>query len=119
MREGKGEVPREAEHLVDWFHDLAGLHTSGMAVNPLQPSEIEAWARLMQVSLTPWEARTLLRMDQAFLSRIVAKSSAPTRGTIVSVDDPLAGAALMRSLAARVNAKANGGIRKIAVKKDE
>jgi hypothetical protein len=90
-----------------------------MAVNPLQPTEIEAWARLMRVTLTPWEARTLFRMDQAFLSRIAAKTNAPTKGTVVSVDDPQAGAALMRSLAARVRAKANGGVRKIVVKKDE
>lgn len=41
-----------------------------MGLNPLQPSELEAWSRLMGVKLRPWEVQALFKMDAAFLTRI-------------------------------------------------
>ena len=88
MAEGKrADVPREAEHLLTWFYDLSGLHTSGMAINPLQPSELAAYFRLVGEAPTPWEMRTLLRMDRAFLERLSKPKGKPgLRADVTDID---------------------------------
>lgn len=59
-----------------------------MSVNPIQVSEIEAWARLIDEAPTPWEVETLLRMDLAFLERIHKRSAArePAATTVKGED---------------------------------
>lgn len=94
------------QYLLEWFFALVGLHTSGMAVNPLQPSELEAWFRLMQIEPTPWEVDTLFRMDATFLERMHGKKS---RKAIAKADvnDPQAVTNLMQSF---VHRKPNGSM---------
>lgn len=58
--------PPEGELLVDTYFDLRGTSGAGLGgFNPLAPTEIEAWARLQGLQLTPWEVDTLLAMDRA------------------------------------------------------
>jgi hypothetical protein len=115
IADGKGEVPREAEHLLTWFYDLSGLHTSGMAINPLQPSELAAYFRLVGEAPTPWEVRTLLRMDRAFLDRLSKPKSKPGLHADVNDIDGVRG--VLASLKGRKPKR--GGMRKIEVAKDE
>jgi hypothetical protein len=44
------------------------------SVNPLQPTEVEAWFRLMRITPTPWEVDTIFQMDAAFLDQLHKKS---------------------------------------------
>lgn len=106
-------MPPEGELILEWFHDLAGLHTSGMSVNPLQPSEIEAYFRLVGEEPTPWEVRTLLRMDHAFLDRITKPKRRAGNGLDVAADDGHGVVNLMRSFRGR---KPNPGLKTIDLK---
>lgn len=78
-----------------------------MSVNPLQPSEVESWFRLMQIEPTPWEVDTIFRMDAAFLERLHHKKS--TRKNIAKADfnDPQAVTNLLQSF---VHRKPNGSM---------
>jgi hypothetical protein len=100
-------VPPEAQYLLDWFFALCGLHTSGMSVNPLQPTEVEAWFRLMRIEPTPWEADTIFRMDAAFLERMHSKSKGRKSIAKADVNDPQAITNLMNSF---VHRKPNGSM---------
>lgn len=60
------QPPAGGELLVDAHLDLRGTSGAGLGgANPLAPSELEAWARLQGLALTPWEVDTLLAMDRA------------------------------------------------------
>ena len=68
------EVPPAGEHLWSLFWELhAGRGSNGWTVETLRPADIEAWARLTGICLDPWEARALLRMDQACRAASTAK----------------------------------------------
>jgi hypothetical protein len=97
---------------LDWFFALVGLHTAGqMSINPLQPSEVEAWFRLMRIEPDPWEVDAVFAMDAAFLERLADKSKS-RKGSIqaaatVSADNVEGVNAIMRSLSSR---KPNGSL---------
>lgn len=78
-----------------------------MSINPLQPSEVEAWCRLMQIELTPWEAETLFKMDAAFLDRLTKKGKKSRISAKASADDPQAVDNLLHAF---VHRKANGSM---------
>lgn len=62
-------IPAALDYLWDWFCELSGLRTGhGGGANPIQPSEIEAWARSTGRSPAPRDVRALLRLDQEFFS---------------------------------------------------
>lgn len=88
-----------------------------MAINPLQPSEIEAWCRLMDIQPTPWEVRTLLRMDAAFLARLSKPKPSQKMGQTVDVNDVEGVRALLSSFK-RHKPRQRGGLKKIEVAKD-
>jgi hypothetical protein len=98
--------------MLEWFFSLTSLHTAGsMTINPLQPSEVEAWFRLMRIEAEPWEVDAIFRMDAAFLERLNAKSKG-RKGAIeaaakVSAENTEGVTNLMRSL---VHRKANGSM---------
>ena len=73
------DFPDALEHVWGWFHELHGARTSGMQPNPISWSEIKAWAELTHTEPTPWEARLLRRLDEAFLTE-VAKAKAKANG---------------------------------------
>jgi len=55
--------PPAAQPLWDAFTALSGSRAPQLG--PITCAEIEAWARLMAVALTPWEVETLQHMDRA------------------------------------------------------
>jgi hypothetical protein len=67
--------PAELAHVVAWYYELAGGRaTGGFGVSGLPYAEIDAWSRLMQVALTPFEVHVLRRIDQAFVA-VFAKAA--------------------------------------------
>lgn len=57
-------IPGSLRYLWNWFCDLA----SGRGARaPLAWAEVDAWARLNGVTLRPWEARVLRRLDKLWL----------------------------------------------------
>jgi len=63
------EVPEGGECLWNWFQELsAGRGNNGFGPTAISWADIEAWARLTAVELTPYETLTLRSMDAAFLS---------------------------------------------------
>lgn len=62
-------MPEEVEYLVEWAYRLYGRSGVGFsAVNPLSYGEIEAWARLNDIDLTPEEVEALVVLDDAMRS---------------------------------------------------
>jgi hypothetical protein len=62
--------PEQVEHLVLWIHQLHGRSGVGMGgLAPLSYSEVEAWARLMDIKdLDPLEVEALVILDSAMLT---------------------------------------------------
>lgn len=46
-----------------WFTELDSARQIGMGINPLSHTEIEAWARLNRINLTPFEVRCIRALD--------------------------------------------------------
>lgn len=58
-------------YLWGWFIELNSQRTSnGFGGNPIQFVDIQAWASLTQRNPTPWEIKTIRRLDQVWLSEI-------------------------------------------------
>jgi hypothetical protein len=81
-----------------WFSTLSARRTIGMAVNPITFSDIDAWARLMGVSPSPWEVTLLTRLDDAWRARAPA-------GEAPAGEGPEAVKGLMLSLPQKTKAK--------------
>lgn len=60
-------VPVAARALWATFLTLSAVRRSGMGPHPLTLTDIEAWCRLADVRLTPWELDTLIALDAASL----------------------------------------------------
>lgn len=55
------------------FAELAATRGSnGFGLQPLAPSEVQAWAAAHGVSFTPWEFETLLAADRAALQALLS-----------------------------------------------
>ena len=58
------DYPAEMDYLRQWSRELFGRSGIGMeGVAPLKPTEVEAWARLNGLDLTPLETQALFRLD--------------------------------------------------------
>lgn len=69
------EVPEGGEYLWIWFQELsAGRGNNGFGPTAISWADIEAWARLTAIELTPCETLTLRSMDAAFLSAHAAEA---------------------------------------------
>lgn len=100
--------PERLAHLWAWYCELAAARTSsGFGVNPITYPDIEAWARIMRIIPTPFEARVLRQVDNAILEKIAARAS--KKSNEISVDDKDGLTSLFAGLRKRVNAKAGDG----------
>lgn len=68
-------VPAAAAALWEAFASLSGTRPGGMGMAPISFTELAAWQALNGVSLTPWEADTLIEIDRAARA-VVAKETA-------------------------------------------
>lgn len=57
-----------ARYLSAWLLEIGPSVAAGMGEGPIGWSDLTAWERLTGVELSPWEARTLRRMSQAFVA---------------------------------------------------
>lgn len=74
----RGRPPEAGRDLWDAFQGLSATRTYHPAgPNPIQPSEIAAWCRLMRLPLAPHHVDILLAMDQALLDHTYAAARAP------------------------------------------
>lgn len=60
------------EYLLGVFMDLhCARPAGGMSVGAILLSEIDAWQRVFQITLSPWEVETILHLDRAALSEMM------------------------------------------------
>ncbi len=60
------------EYLAQVFMELhCARPTGGMLVGAILLSEIDAWQRVFNVPLTPWEVETILHIDRAALTEMM------------------------------------------------
>ncbi|WP_442320005.1 phage tail assembly chaperone [Caulobacter ginsengisoli] len=61
------KLPPLAAHIWTWWLDLCATRpVTGMGVSPISRLEIQAWEADEEIELTPWERRTILRLDAVF-----------------------------------------------------
>lgn len=62
--------------IVRIFFELHAARPSGFGMSPITYHDIDAYARLMHVKLSPWDVRMLRRMDEVMLkaSRIAQEN---------------------------------------------
>lgn len=71
-------LPEGSAVLWNVFTGLSQSRTLGPAgPNPIQPSEIEAWARLMRMPLEPHHVAILAEMDRIWMRHAYSKQPAP------------------------------------------
>lgn len=61
-------MPLETAHVWAWFQELHAARSSGMAANPISFTEIDAYCRLNQVVMTPWELGLIRQIDAIALA---------------------------------------------------
>jgi hypothetical protein len=68
--------PGPADWLINYWREL-GLCGAGFGRSvPLSWLEIDTWARMTAISLTPWEALTLRRLSDEYVAELARASSA-------------------------------------------
>lgn len=61
------DLPECGEHILQWFWDLSARRAPAMAgVSPISFCDIDAWRRLLGVTVRPEEVRAILAMDDAY-----------------------------------------------------
>jgi hypothetical protein len=58
-----------APYLTRWLLEIGPSVPAGMGEGVIGWQDMAAWERLTGVELSPWEARTLRRMSQAFVNQ--------------------------------------------------
>lgn len=58
--------PPRLLHVWGWFESLSDWREGGFGVGPISHCEIEAWARLMRVTLYPAEVELLRQIDREY-----------------------------------------------------
>lgn len=79
------------EHLIDYLFRFGPGVANGMGYINASFAEIQAWAQLVKIPLTGWEAETLHKMSQAYCGQLsisskkdcIAPWSSTTEETIV------------------------------------
>ena len=61
------ELPDCIAHVWLWFCQLSPKRAVGMAAGPIASLEIEAWARLHRIEMTPFEVTALEALDTVYL----------------------------------------------------
>ncbi|MEQ9225064.1 MAG: hypothetical protein RLO15_01810 [Parvibaculum sp.] len=75
---GPPRPPEGAAVLWNAFNALSHARTLGpVGPNPIQPSEIESWARLMRMPLEPHHVAILAEMDRIWMRDAYSKQSVP------------------------------------------
>jgi len=69
------EVHPTVMYLWSYFLQLNNSRQSGMSVNALSYSEIDAWQRLTNTTISPFELSVIKALDSAFISHINSKDS--------------------------------------------
>ncbi|MBP1845920.1 hypothetical protein J2046_004194 [Rhizobium petrolearium] len=60
----KPRIPVAGRHVWDWFWRMDRTREgTGYGINPLQPAQIDAWAKLRHIHLMPWHLDAIERMD--------------------------------------------------------
>ena len=54
-------------HIWEWFTKLSHKRTVGMSAGPIASLEIEAWCRLHDVVMSPFEVRAIEALDLVYL----------------------------------------------------
>lgn len=63
--------PRAVMVLWETFLLLAATRRSGMSAHPLTMNDIEAYCRMANIQLTPWELETLIALDAVAMTAAV------------------------------------------------
>lgn len=75
-------LPEALAYLMEWFDELSRARTSsGFGLNPITYMEMDAWARLTDRRITPFDAKMLKDIDTMWLlayatTRAAAKGAA-------------------------------------------
>jgi hypothetical protein len=68
-------IPWPVQHVWNDFMTVTMRRTSnGFGANPLGYAELEAFARLMGRTFTPWEVRLMFRLDDLLVAALRPKS---------------------------------------------
>lgn len=62
------------DHLIDYLFRFGPGVANGMGYINASFSEIQAWAQLVKIPLTGWEAETLHKMSQAYCGQLSISS---------------------------------------------
>jgi hypothetical protein len=102
-RNFRGDPPLELEHIWRWYCELGSARTSnGFGLNPLPYTEIQAYADLSGIRMTPWEVGLIKRLDMVTIKG--QKSGADAEPEIeADVNDPDAVKGIFASLKARAH----------------
>lgn len=68
LRDSRRKPPEKLGYLLNWYNDLRAQQVRGAYVEPVSLSEIDAFGRLYDLELTPWEVDVLCRLDRVWLS---------------------------------------------------
>jgi len=70
--------PRGAELLWAWFNEIAcGLDGNGFSAPVISWMQLDAWCRLRNVTLEPWEALALVQLGMLRASVLSEKQTTP------------------------------------------
>ena len=58
--------PEQIGYLWHWFNDLTDWRVVSMGIEALSHQEIESWARLFRIDISPFEVDVLRRLDREF-----------------------------------------------------
>lgn|GEM_PF-1414742 len=72
-------LPGDCAHVWQWFSDLLLTRQIGMGDNPITYSEIDAYCRLTDTRMEPWEARALIEAYWTFRGALPGKGNSDLR----------------------------------------
>lgn len=64
------ECPPEVRYLFTIWEELHAARGCGMQPNPIAWADIDAYSRLCDERLEPWEARAIRKVDFAFMKTV-------------------------------------------------
>ncbi|MEZ2220767.1 hypothetical protein [Rhizobium sp. RCC_161_2] len=71
----KPRIPVAGQHVWYWFKKMdVTREGTGYGINPLQPTQIEAWTRQRGIKLTPWQLDAIEALDMLRLQLFFEKS---------------------------------------------
>ncbi|WP_426235873.1 phage tail assembly chaperone [Pararhizobium sp. DWP1-1-3] len=86
----KPRIPIAGQHVWHWFKKMdVTREGTGYGINPLQPTQIEAWTRQRGIKLTPWQLDAIEALDVLRLQLFFEKSSGDKDTEVVISDRPL------------------------------